>query len=398
MCFKCYAFDSHYTKECKSKRKVCSNCAEEGHAHYENRCAPGQKNKCVNCKRQGKRYDHHTLSNRCPTKKEFINRKESKQQPQHHQTQQPQQPSYAAAAAVTPPSTANAGPPPINSLLGINHEAAVKVLTVVVDATMKAIFDPTSYSTIVEKGIKENLKVDVKVDNHLKAHACFETMVEEIVKTKMVEWIAFNNASQSPPQSNPAMQSDTPAASPASAHHRDEDMNTSTSSADSDSQINEAAQSPPQPNPAMRSDTQAASPASAHPSDEDMNTSSSSADSYSTEPPTDTDSEETEDILPSLESTPITRTNPSDSNEPTPDTESTKSDDTPPSLEPATPANPPTVSVKRKMEPSPELNKNEIQRTPIGKVTHTPKKIKYAAKHVSNQEEGAPASHSQAQA
>lgn len=399
MCFKCYAFDSHYTKECKSKRKVCSNCAEEGHAHYENRCAPGQKNKCVNCKSRGKRYDHHTLSSRCPTKKELLNRKENKQQPQQHQTLQPQQPSYATAAAVTPPSTANAGPPPINEILGVNHEEAVKVLTVVVDASMKAMFEPTSYSKIVEKGIKENLKVDVKVDNHLKAHAGFKTMVEEIVRTRIYEMYPVENASQSPPHSNPAMQSDALAAPPAFSHHRDEDMSTSTSSADSDSEINEAAQSPPQLNPATQTDIPAASPVSAHHSDEDMNTSTSSTDSDSTEPLTDSDSEEAEDPLPSLESTPITQSHPSDSTEPTPDTESTKSNCTPSFPEPATPTTPPTLSVKRKMEPSPELNKNETQRTLIEKVTHTPKKVKYlpATKRASNQEEGTPAFHSQAQ-
>ena len=51
-----------------------------------------RKNKCENCKSRGKPYDHHTLSNRCPTKKEFVNRKETKQQPH--------QPSYAATAAL----------------------------------------------------------------------------------------------------------------------------------------------------------------------------------------------------------------------------------------------------------------------------------------------------------
>ena len=146
----------------------------------------------------------------------------------------------------------------LNALLGVNHEEAVKVLTVVIDATMKAVLDPTSHSKTKEKGIKDNLKIDVKVDIHLEANDHFQTLVEDIVKAKMNEMVEFNNAAQSPPQPSPAMRTDTPAASPASTHQRDEDMNTSTSTVDSDSEINEAAQFPPQPNSASQTDTSAA--------------------------------------------------------------------------------------------------------------------------------------------
>ena len=95
ICFKCYTFESHSTKECTSTIKICFNCPEQEHALHK-QSARNQIQKCINCKRSGEPYNHHTLSTAWPARLERIKKKE--ENIQLLQAQQQQQ-NFAAAVS-----------------------------------------------------------------------------------------------------------------------------------------------------------------------------------------------------------------------------------------------------------------------------------------------------------
>ena len=70
ICYKCYMFDDHETKNCK-RQQHCSDCTKPGHSH-KNCPSPGTSN-CINCKAEGNDYlSHHTLALSCPYRKNLI--------------------------------------------------------------------------------------------------------------------------------------------------------------------------------------------------------------------------------------------------------------------------------------------------------------------------------------
>ena len=72
-CMKCYRFEAHTTRECKSNTVICSECSSEGHNYRH--CPNPRPPRCINCRREGKDDAHRTLANSCPAKKEIIRRK-----------------------------------------------------------------------------------------------------------------------------------------------------------------------------------------------------------------------------------------------------------------------------------------------------------------------------------
>ena len=72
-CMKCYRFEAHTTRECKSNTVICSECSSEGHNYRH--CPNPRPPRCINCRREGRDDDHRTLANFCPAKKEIIRRK-----------------------------------------------------------------------------------------------------------------------------------------------------------------------------------------------------------------------------------------------------------------------------------------------------------------------------------
>ena len=73
-CFKCYALESHPTKNCQETKILCSECGQEGHRWSE--CRNPTK-MCLNCKGP-----HRTLAMACPIKKDLINKKRTEKEEQ----------------------------------------------------------------------------------------------------------------------------------------------------------------------------------------------------------------------------------------------------------------------------------------------------------------------------
>ena len=75
-CIRCYAVEDHTAKECPKPTtyQMCSNCATEGHPHWE---CKERVRKCINCGQ-----DHHATAMRCPTRKMALKGKQEERKKQ----------------------------------------------------------------------------------------------------------------------------------------------------------------------------------------------------------------------------------------------------------------------------------------------------------------------------
>ena len=91
-CTRCYAVEDHTTKDCPKPTtyQICSNCAVEGHPHWE---CKERTRKCINCGQ-----DHHATAMRCPNRKEAL---KSKQEERRRQKDKVVGTSYAQASNAT---------------------------------------------------------------------------------------------------------------------------------------------------------------------------------------------------------------------------------------------------------------------------------------------------------
>ena len=73
ICHKCYEYETHTQKDCKSTRLVCSECAQHGH-NFKN-CPAGSHKKCINCTKKNLPGAHSTMASMCPVRKEAMKAK-----------------------------------------------------------------------------------------------------------------------------------------------------------------------------------------------------------------------------------------------------------------------------------------------------------------------------------
>ena len=73
ICYNCYEYETHATKDCTKTTIICSECVETGHKWTD--CTNATK-KCINCVRNYKQYtDHRTLAAKCTYCKTTIDAK-----------------------------------------------------------------------------------------------------------------------------------------------------------------------------------------------------------------------------------------------------------------------------------------------------------------------------------
>ena len=70
ICFNCYQYEKHATRDCTRKNIKCSECAETGHTFKD--CTSSTK-RCLNCPLNDNY--HRTLAARCPYRKQIIDEK-----------------------------------------------------------------------------------------------------------------------------------------------------------------------------------------------------------------------------------------------------------------------------------------------------------------------------------
>ena len=72
ICLKCYEYETHTKKDCKSTVTICSECSQQGHIFKD---CPGTLKKCINCTKKNLPGTHGTMASKCPVRKEVMRAK-----------------------------------------------------------------------------------------------------------------------------------------------------------------------------------------------------------------------------------------------------------------------------------------------------------------------------------
>lgn len=154
-CFKCYTFNDHSTANCPNKSlTICSECAETGHIFSQ---CKSQVKSCINCKKEGKPYQHRTLAMACPIKKQLIKQQEQKEK---EQKEMKKRATYATALKTVINETA---PQPKQTIIQLSQFTHQKILTAVIHAHIMNICHPGSYEKELNDMLTFNNLPTIKV-------------------------------------------------------------------------------------------------------------------------------------------------------------------------------------------------------------------------------------------
>lgn len=157
-CTRCYAVEDHTTRLCTKPHSytVCSNCAEEGHHHWECR-TPGRR--CLNCNE-----GHHATAMKCPVRKRAL--KEKQDSLRRLRTERAST-SYAQASS----STATPSP------MGSHMTGHMTGLMCLMHAHIANIADPGSFQKVLTENLKKNGLPDVTLTPIPRAAVVFSALV-----------------------------------------------------------------------------------------------------------------------------------------------------------------------------------------------------------------------------
>lgn len=162
-CMVCYSYE-HVKNSCPTKeKKICSECAQEGHTFRD--CQNRQNPKCVNCGE-----NHRTLSGKCKTRKEVIQRIEKEKMTREKERSELPYGTVAKnaadAALIEAAST--------KQVLALPNDLSVKVLVVLINAHLANIGRPGTYAEEVKKGLRTGNLPEVEVPNGIDSAAIFQ--------------------------------------------------------------------------------------------------------------------------------------------------------------------------------------------------------------------------------
>ena len=153
ICFNCYKYESHTSKQCPSKTIVCSECAQTGHTHYQ--CTSTIK-RCLNCPPDNN--NHRTLAASCPIKRRAIADKEKRLK---DETEKQNNKTYSTIVKNTIKETIPAPRPTIN----LTDKTQLKMVALVIEAHIASIGDGRPYNEILSESLRLNYDIDVKLPN-----------------------------------------------------------------------------------------------------------------------------------------------------------------------------------------------------------------------------------------
>ena len=168
-CFRCYAMESHPTKNCTETKVICSECRQEGHRWSG--CRNPNK-RCLNCKGQ-----HRTLAMACPIKKELINKKKSEKEQEKEQKRA--RPYSAVIKETIRESQTKARPTQI--VLSCDH--SYLITTCIIHAHFINLARPGSHEMELNKLLKSNGLPPIIIPTEVPSEELFGARVAENVRT-----------------------------------------------------------------------------------------------------------------------------------------------------------------------------------------------------------------------
>ena len=148
ICFTCYKYESHSTKDCPTPNKIiCSECTGQ---HKHTQCTSNIK-KCINCGGS-----HRTLAMACPTKKQLM-RNKIDQNKQNKQTQE--EATYSKVVQKTLEKTQEQRQvAPIT-----DNSTCMTAMIMILDAHINNIIQPGTYNKRLNETLRLNNITQVKL-------------------------------------------------------------------------------------------------------------------------------------------------------------------------------------------------------------------------------------------
>ena len=151
ICFKCYKYEQHATKDCTETEIKCSECAQTGHT-FQN-CTNTTK-RCLNCPTNDN--FHRTLAAKCPYRKKTIDNK-NRQQNEKQTTEQNKTYAAIAQAAIkqTLPQSKISTPK-----ITLTNKTHLKLTALILEAHIASLHCPQQYGKILSQSLKDNFDID----------------------------------------------------------------------------------------------------------------------------------------------------------------------------------------------------------------------------------------------
>ena len=151
ICFKCYKYERHSTKDCPETIIKCSECAQTGHSFKD--CTSTIK-RCLNCPTSDNH--HRTLAAKCPYRKKTIDDKNRHQKDKEMTEQNTTFAEIAKAAIKQTVPQQNTITPKIT----LSNKTHLKMVALILEAHIASLHDPPQYGQILSKSLKENFDID----------------------------------------------------------------------------------------------------------------------------------------------------------------------------------------------------------------------------------------------
>lgn len=151
ICYKCYRYEDHPTKDCKQTYDCCSECAQQGHTFKD--CTATDK-RCLNCPTGNNL--HRTLAAKCPYRKKTIEDKKIKtvtaQKTAENKT-------YADIAKEVMKETKTETRP--TNIVNLTNKTHLKLTALILEAHIASLTG-LSYGQTLSDSLKRNFDIDAK--------------------------------------------------------------------------------------------------------------------------------------------------------------------------------------------------------------------------------------------
>lgn len=151
ICYKCYQYEKHATKNCPQQFDTCSECAERGHTFKD---CPSEEKRCLNCPPDNN--FHRTLAAKCPLRKRTVAEKRLKTVTAQ---QSAQSKTYADIAKHVINEQKTETRP--TNIVHLTNKTHLKMTALILEAHIASLTG-LSYGKILSDSLKRNFDIDTK--------------------------------------------------------------------------------------------------------------------------------------------------------------------------------------------------------------------------------------------
>ena len=155
ICYKCYKYEDHATKDCPTTTPTCSECAETGHTYRD---CPNEYKRCLNCPAPNN--THRTLAAKCPYRKKTIDDKNKR-----NETQQTLKQNQTYSNIVKETMKQARQDPVTTTNVTLTDKIQLKLTAIILEAHIACLNRPDEFGQTLSQALKANYDIDATFPN-----------------------------------------------------------------------------------------------------------------------------------------------------------------------------------------------------------------------------------------